>query len=104
MTKQRTQISVDDAQRLLRDLEARYGAGVQITVDEDFNFELVDTTDLTEESPEESLKRAERQSDALREAELNRTTTAETKFTVPVETLAPKPAQVMKERTEPTKR
>lgn len=101
MTKdtKRTQISVDDAQRQLRDLEMRYGSGVQITVDEDFNFELVDTTDLAEETPEESAKRAERQAKEAREDENGR-------FTVLAETLAPKPAATLKDRVEatPTKR
>lgn len=61
MTKQRKSISVREAQEALQQLNLSYGRGAQIVVDEDFNFELADQPDLAEETPEESLKRAERQ-------------------------------------------
>lgn len=59
--KERKSITVREAQEALQQLNLSYGRGAQIVVDEDFNFELADQPDLAEETPEESLKRAERQ-------------------------------------------
>lgn len=62
MTKQRKSITVREAQEALQQMNLSYGRGAQITVDEDFNFALAESRDdLAEETPEESLKRAERQ-------------------------------------------
>ena len=63
MTQERTKLTVREAQERLQQLNLSYGRGAQITVDEDFNFEVATDSqeDLQEETPEESLKRAERQ-------------------------------------------
>ncbi len=62
MAKERKTISVREAQEALQQMNLSYGRGAQITVDEDFNFALAESRDeLAEESPEASLKRAERQ-------------------------------------------
>lgn len=61
MTKERTVLSIDDLQKRLLEAERTYGSGAQIVVNDDLTIEPYNRPDLSEETPEESAKRAERQ-------------------------------------------
>jgi hypothetical protein len=61
MAKEPTVISITELQRRLRLAERTYGSGAKITLTEDLSIEPYNRPDLSEETPEESAKRAERQ-------------------------------------------
>ena len=62
-------INMQELRTRLRDLEQSYGPDVNLTIDKDLNIEVFTDPDLSEETPEESQKRAERQGKELKNDE-----------------------------------
>jgi len=61
--------TANEIRQKLRDVTESYGAGIQLKVDKDWNIEPYNDPDLSEETPEESEKRAERQATEAKKRE-----------------------------------